>query len=140
VIVSGLSTLTFRLPAPDPRFFDDLASLVPVPPGTTLHDVGTKPLPSTGPYVIQSYVPGRLLTLVRNRYFHIWSEAARPDGYPDEIVYRVLTNPTPRAVLAGKTVLAGAGRAFPPRASMTSPPAIRVSSISIRSRRQRSCS
>ncbi|MDQ1494558.1 MAG: hypothetical protein QOG69_1041, partial [Actinomycetota bacterium] len=107
VIVSGPSTLTFRLPAPDPRFFDELASLVPVPPRTTLHDVGTKPLPSTGPYVIQSYAPGRLLTLVRNRYFHVWSVAARPDGYPDEIVYRVVTNPDVAAhdVLAGKADL-----------------------------------
>ena len=107
VSVKGPSTLTFRLTAPDPRFFYELALLAPVPAGTPLHDVGTKPLPSTGPYVIQSYVPGRLLTLVRNRYFHVWSAAARPDGYPDEIVYRVLRNPDAavRDVLAGKADL-----------------------------------
>lgn len=107
VIVSGRSTLTFRLPAPDPRFFFELASLVPVPAGTPVHDVGTKALPSTGPYAIQSYVPGRLLSVVRNRYFHIWSEVARPDGYPDEIVYRVISNQDAavRDVLAGKADL-----------------------------------
>ena len=107
VIVTGSSTLTFRLPAPDPRFFYDLIPLTPVPPGTPLHDVGTKPVPATGPYAIQSYVPGRLLTLVRNRFFHVWSAAARPDGYPDEIVYRVIGNvdAAVRDVLAGKADL-----------------------------------
>ena len=28
------------------------------------------------------------VTLVRNPYFHEWSHAARPDGYPDRIVFR----------------------------------------------------
>jgi YVTN family beta-propeller protein len=104
VIVSGPSTLTFRLSAPDTRLFYELAALVPVPAGTPLHDVGTKPVPSTGPYAIQSYVPGHLLTTVRNRYFHVWSAAARPDGYPDEIVYRVIRNQDAavRDVLAGR--------------------------------------
>jgi peptide/nickel transport system substrate-binding protein len=48
-----------------------------------------------------------LLNIVRNRYFHIWSEVARPDGYPDEIVYRVTTNEDAavRDVLAGKADL-----------------------------------
>ena len=53
-------------------------------------------------------MPGHLLTLVRNRYFHVWSAAARPDGYPDEIVYRILGSDE-RAVhdvLAGKADLA----------------------------------
>ena len=69
--------------------------------------MGTKPVPSTGPYAIRSYVPNRLLTLVRNRYFRSWSAAARPDGYPDEIDYRVLGNENTevRDVLAGKADL-----------------------------------
>jgi peptide/nickel transport system substrate-binding protein len=29
------------------------------------------------------------VTLVRNPYFHEWSQAAQPDGYPDEIVLQV---------------------------------------------------
>ena len=108
VIVRGPSTLTFRLSTPDPRFPYHLAFLVPIPPGLPLRDVDTKPVPATGPYVFESYVPGRLLTLVRNRYFHVWSAAARPDGYPDEIVYRVLDNEKQvvQDVLAGKADLA----------------------------------
>jgi peptide/nickel transport system substrate-binding protein len=89
VTVEGTSAITFRLSSPDPRLFEELQYLVPVPVGTPAHDVGTTPVPGTGPYAIQSYVPGHLLTFERNRYFKVWSESARPDGYPDEIVYRV---------------------------------------------------
>ena len=88
--VEGTSTITFRLSTPDPSLFEELQYLMPVPAGTPPHDVGTTPVPGTGPYAIQSYVPGHLLTFARNRYFHVWSEAARPDGYPDEIDYRIV--------------------------------------------------
>ena len=33
-------------------------------------------------------LPIRDVTLVRNPYFHEWSHAARPDGYPDRIVFQ----------------------------------------------------
>ncbi len=107
VTVEGRSTLTFRLPAPDPRLFWELASLAPIPAGTPLRDAGTRPVPSTGPYAIESYRPGHLLTFVRNPYFHVWSPAARPDGYPDEIAYRIATNEhtAVRDVLAGRADL-----------------------------------
>ena len=107
VTVEGRSTLTFRLPAPDPRLFWELASLAPIPAGISLRDAGTTPVPSTGPYVIESYRPGHLLTFVRNPYFHVWSPAARPDGYPDEIAYRIATNEhtAVRDVLAGRADL-----------------------------------
>lgn len=39
--------------------------------------------------MIESYVPGRALRLVRNPYFRVWSSVARPDGYPDEIEFRL---------------------------------------------------
>jgi YVTN family beta-propeller protein len=106
-IVSGPLTLTLRLSKPEARLLFDLTSLVPVPGGTPLRDVGTRPIPSTGAYEIQSYAPGRLVTLVRNRYFHVWSPAARPNGYPDEIVYRIVANADQavRDVLDGKADL-----------------------------------
>jgi YVTN family beta-propeller protein len=115
VIVSGPSTLTFRLPAPDPRLFLELTFLVPVPAGTPLHDIGTKPVPSTGPYEIQSFVPGKLLTFVRNPHFQVWSHAARPDGYPDEIVVRLFESEdaAARAFLAGEGDLATAWHQTP---------------------------
>jgi peptide/nickel transport system substrate-binding protein len=89
VAVDGASTITFHLTRPDPEFMVNLSQLVPIPPGTPFHDMGTTPVPGTGPYAIATFVPGHLLTYERNRYFRASSDAARPDGYPDEIVYLV---------------------------------------------------
>jgi ABC-type transport system substrate-binding protein len=102
VIVDG-DSLTFRLAAADVRFLRSLTSLVPVPPGTPRGDVGTRPIPSTGPYAIESYVAGKQLTFVRNGHFRSWSQAARPNGYPDEIVWRIGVRPDEavRQVLTG---------------------------------------
>ena len=101
VIVNGPSSLTFRLSAPDRTFLTSLVFVAPVPPTTPQKQVETKAIPSTGPYAIDSYAPGRQLTLVRNSHFHSWSLAARPDGYPDEIVWRILSGPKRRAARQG---------------------------------------
>jgi YVTN family beta-propeller protein len=84
-------TVTFRLTKPDPEFFAKLALpfAVAVPEDTPGKDLGTRPLPATGPYRIAGYVDGREIRLVRNPHFKEWSHAARPEGYPDEIVIRV---------------------------------------------------
>jgi len=83
-------TVTFHLVHPDPEFLDKLsltfAFVVPV--GTPEHDIGTHPLPATGPYEIQSYTPNHDLVMVRNPRFHQWSAAAQPKGYPDRIILR----------------------------------------------------
>ena len=82
------NTVTFHLVAPNPEFLERLTLLdaVAVPADAPLHDVGLHPLPTTGPYewVVDSRFAG---ALVRNPYFHEWSHAARPDGYPDRIVF-----------------------------------------------------
>jgi YVTN family beta-propeller protein len=84
-------TVAFHLVAPDPEFLYKLA--IPfayvLPAGTPPRDTETRPLPATGPYVIATYKSRRLLRLVRNRYFREWSQAAQPDGYPDQIVLRM---------------------------------------------------
>jgi YVTN family beta-propeller protein len=83
-------SVTFHLREPDPEFLYKLALgfAYVVPAGTPPHEVGTRPLPATGPYRIANYRPKQGLKLVRNRYFHEWSQAAQPDGYPDEILLR----------------------------------------------------
>jgi len=83
------NTVTFHLVAPNPDFLYRLTlpDAAPVPPGTPLHNVGTHPIPVTGPYEIADYTPTQV-TLVRNPYFHEWSRAARPDGYPDKMIMR----------------------------------------------------
>jgi YVTN family beta-propeller protein len=82
-------TIVFHLQRPDAEFQFFLEVMPPVPPGTPDRDVGTRPTPSTGPYMIESYVPARELKLPRNPYFRVWSQAATPDGFPDEIVFRL---------------------------------------------------
>ncbi len=84
-------TLTFHLTAPDADFLQKLASPFGyvVSKGTPNRDTGTKPLPATGPYLLQTYRPNRDMTFVRNPEFHEWSRDAQPDGYPDKIVMRI---------------------------------------------------
>ena len=65
-----------------------MSGAVAVPAGTPIKDFGTHPLPATGPYEIVSDTPTEV-RLVRNPYFREWSRAARPDGYPDQIVWRI---------------------------------------------------
>jgi YVTN family beta-propeller protein len=85
----GTGTIVFRLRRPDSGFLRALTVVAPIPRGTPDSDTGTRPVPSTGPYMIESYAPKRALTLVRNPNFRVWSSVARPDGFPDEIEFRL---------------------------------------------------
>jgi YVTN family beta-propeller protein len=99
-------TITFHLRAPDPDFLYKLALPFAdaVPATTPARDIGLHPLPATGPYVIASYRRGRFLKLVRNPRFRLWSEEAQPEGYPDEIVWKLDIGPAAqvRAVERGR--------------------------------------
>jgi YVTN family beta-propeller protein len=89
-------TVTFHLSQADPDFLDKLALLMaaPAPPGAASHPMDRAPfLPGTGPYKISRYQPGASLTLVRNPYFHQWSYAAQPAGYPDVIRIEQMADP-----------------------------------------------
>ena len=83
-------TVTFHLRSPDPDFLYKLTVVgfsAPVPPGTPDRDSGSRPVPGTGPYRIESS-NRRQLRLVRNPFFREWSHAAQPDGAPDAVVWR----------------------------------------------------
>ena len=84
-------TVTFHLTRPDPDFLYKLAdtSAYVLPGSTPWRPAGTHPLPATGPYMIASYEPKRLLRFVRNPFFHAWNSAAQPAGYPDRIDIRI---------------------------------------------------
>jgi len=88
-ISDSADAVTFHLIAPDTEFLDTLTLqfTAPVPPDVPDHDVGVHPVPSTGPYEIGLYLPGRAVEFVRNPYFHEWSAAAEPAGSPDRIVW-----------------------------------------------------
>ncbi len=95
-----MPTITFHLTDPDPDFLYKLALPFAdaVPADTPFKPVDASPfIPATGPYMIHSYTPevtnkksGAVETigkieLVRNPYFVQWSQAAQPEGYPDQI-------------------------------------------------------
>lgn len=103
-------TVTFHLTTPDPDFLHALAlpAAFAVPAGTPLH--AKRPLPATGPYQFASFDPKHGFRLRRNPWFHEWSAAAQPSGFPDEIVERFDTSPDVKAVLAGKVDVADAVR------------------------------
>jgi peptide/nickel transport system substrate-binding protein len=81
-------TLTFNLTAPDAEFMDQLSLpfAYAVPASTSMHLTGNNVPPGTGPYMWKSYNPNTEAVLVRNPYFHVWSQVAQPAGYPNEII------------------------------------------------------
>lgn len=99
LVNEAANTVTFRLVAPDPNFLYKLTLpyAAAVPAGVSAREVSRLPVPATGPYMIDSYVPGRHLRLVRNPYFREWSNAAQPDGYVNRIVFQLGVDPN-RAV------------------------------------------
>jgi ABC-type transport system substrate-binding protein len=103
-------TIILRLTQPDPDLLFKLTLPMarPVPPGTPRTHLAARPIPSTGPYRVGQFIPGRRLLLVRNERFREWSRAAQPDGYPDRIDIRMDNNPGHRvqAVLRGRADLA----------------------------------
>ena len=105
---TGTVILHLTHPDPDLLFKLTLPPAWPVPPGTPRTHLASRPIPSTGPYQVAQFIPGRRLLLVRNKRFREWSRAAQPDGYPDRIDIRMDDNPSHRvqAVVDGQADLA----------------------------------
>jgi ABC-type transport system substrate-binding protein/class 3 adenylate cyclase len=79
-------TVTFHLTRPAPSFLKILATSVfaIVPAGTPI-DLGGKPIPASGPYLIDDVGQDGSLVLERNPMFKEWSADAQPDGFADRI-------------------------------------------------------
>ena len=82
-------TVSFHLKSPDPDllFKLTLPSAYAVPAGTAVPPPRIAPVPATGPYVIDRFIAGEEIVLVRNPEFAPWPH--RPDGFPDRIVWRL---------------------------------------------------
>ena len=63
-----------------------------VPSGTPASDQSTKPIPATGPYMVQSYTPSRSFTIVRNPHYNN-QIPTMPSGNPDKVVGKIITDP-----------------------------------------------
>jgi peptide/nickel transport system substrate-binding protein len=74
-----------------------------VPTGTPASDQSTKPIPATGPYMVQSYTPSRSFTIVRNPNYNN-QIPTMPPGNPDKVVGKIITDPVAayQQVVSGK--------------------------------------
>jgi peptide/nickel transport system substrate-binding protein len=75
-----------------------------VPTGTPASDQSTKPIPATGPYMVQSYTPSRSFTIVRNPNYNN-QIPTMPSGNPDKVVGTIITDPVAayQQVVSGKS-------------------------------------
>jgi peptide/nickel transport system substrate-binding protein len=100
--ISGITSndrtgaITIRLKRPQGDFEYVLASefAALVPASSPAKDASTRPLPATGPYLIESYQPNKEVVVVRNPHF----EARRfdgnvPAGNPDKVTIDILDDP-----------------------------------------------
>src|SRR3954452_13824838 len=101
--ISGITTddktgvITIKLNSPQGDFVNILATefAAPVPAGSPAKDSSTKPLPSTGPYMIQSYQPNKLAIVVRNPSFDASQfDGNVPTGNPDKMTIDVIGDDT----------------------------------------------
>jgi peptide/nickel transport system substrate-binding protein len=81
-------TVTFHLASADPVFPSTISATFILPAGTPI-DESSAPLAATGPYMVDRYIPGKEEHLIRNPQFHVWSQDAQPDGYPNAIDWTV---------------------------------------------------
>ena len=84
--------ITIKLAKPQGDFQNILATIfaAPVPQGTPAKDQSTTPIPSTGPYMIQSYKPNRSFVLVRNPNFK--PTANVPATNPDKMTFSIVAD------------------------------------------------
>jgi YVTN family beta-propeller protein len=85
-------TITFHLVEPDPEFLYKLTMPFAYPvPRSVSNEQGHRArrgIPGTGPYMVEAPMTSKVLTLVRNPQFDVWSAQAQPDGYVDRIEWR----------------------------------------------------
>ena len=84
--------ITIHLTAPEGDFENILATTFTalVPAGTPNKDQSTTPIPSTGPYMIQSYSPNKQVIVVRNPHFDASLYGGNvPAGNPDKMTIQI---------------------------------------------------
>jgi peptide/nickel transport system substrate-binding protein len=94
--ITGITTndqtgkITVKLVKPQGDFENILATIfaAPVPQGTSSKDQSSHPIPSTGPYQIQSYSPNRQAVMIRNPKFQ--PTANVPATNPDKITVNIV--------------------------------------------------
>ena len=89
-------TITIKLKSPEGDFEYVLATefAAPVPAGSPDKDTSTNPVPSTGPYTIQTYKPNKQVLIVRNPNFDASTfDGNVPAGNPDKMTIDIFGDP-----------------------------------------------
>ncbi len=89
-------TITIKLKSPEGDFEYILATefAAPVPAGSPAKDTSTNPVPSTGPYTIQTYKPNKQVLVVRNPNFDAsMFDGNVPAGNPDKMTIDIFGDP-----------------------------------------------
>jgi peptide/nickel transport system substrate-binding protein len=97
--ISGITTddaartITIKLTQPRADFLYILAlEFSDIVPSTTPNsDQSTHPIPATGPYILQSYVPSRSFVLARNPNYNN-QIPTMPSGNPDKVVGKIISD------------------------------------------------
>ncbi|MDQ5820938.1 MAG: ABC transporter substrate-binding protein [Actinomycetota bacterium] len=98
--ITGITTddatgdITIKLTDPRGDFSNILAMefAAIVPANTPAKDQSTTPIPSTGPYMIESFKPNKSFVVVRNPHFEPTENI--PDGNPDRVVGTIIEDDT----------------------------------------------
>jgi peptide/nickel transport system substrate-binding protein len=109
--ISGITTddaartITIKLTQPRADFLYILAlEFSDIVPSTTPNsDQSTHPIPATGPYILQSYVPSRSFVLARNPHYNN-QIPTMPSGNPDKVVGTIIDDPVAsyQQIVSGK--------------------------------------
>jgi peptide/nickel transport system substrate-binding protein len=104
IVVDG-STLTLKMARPFPElpYWASFPAMGPVPPGSSPRTYGAHPL-ATGPYKIEEYVPGRLLTLSRN---DLWDPDTDPGRHQYADAFRFVFD-VPDIAATDRSIMADA--------------------------------
>ena len=88
---AGTITIHLKDPQGDFQYIMATEFAAPVPPNSPKKDSSTNPLPSTGPYMIQSYKPNKSVVIVRNPHFDASLFGGNvPAGNPDKMTISIL--------------------------------------------------
>jgi len=91
---AGTITIHLKQPQGDFEYIMATEFAALVPPNSPKKDSSTNPLPSTGPYMIQSYKPNKSVIIVRNPNFDASAFGGNvPAGNPDKMTISILGDP-----------------------------------------------
>jgi peptide/nickel transport system substrate-binding protein len=91
---AGTITIHLKDPQGDFEYIMATEFAALVPPNSPKKDSSTNPLPSTGPYMIQSYKPNKSVVIVRNPNFDASAFGGNvPAGNPDKMTISILGDP-----------------------------------------------